>query len=271
MESQKVCKSMKWFVLLAFVAMLTVNALSSILPINGVTPKEVSDRYPNLFVPAPLTFAIWGVIYILVFGYTLYLLGLFHRRGETCNATLFNRTGIVFIITSVLNLSWVIAWHYGLLAISFVLLVLFLLAMIDMRLIIQRHEPLTTKEKWFVRLTFSVYFGWITIATIAGATALLVGNGFSGLGLSESAWTVIILIVGAIIGILTALRFRDIPYALVLIWAYGNILSNHLSPTGFAGRYPGVITTLIVLLAAFVAVVILLIVKKIKAAKFQAS
>lgn len=267
MESQKVCKSIKWFVLLAFIAMLTVNALSSILPINGVTPKEVSDRYPNLFVPAPLTFAIWGVIYLLVFGYTLYLLGVFHKRGETCNATLIHRTGILFIISSILNLSWVIAWHYGLLAISFILLALFLLAMIYMRVIIQRHEPLTTKEKWFVRLPFSVYFGWITIATIAGATALLVGNGFGGLGLSEAVWTIIILIIGAVIGIATALKFRDIPYTLVLIWAYGNILSNHLSPAGFAGKYPGVITTLIALLAAFVATIAVLIVQKAKAAK----
>jgi hypothetical protein len=267
MESQKLCKSLKWFVLLAFLAMLTVNALSSILPINGVTPKEVSDRYPNLFVPAPLTFAIWGVIYILVFAYTLYVLGVFHQRGETCHATLLNRTGILFIITSVLNLSWVIAWHYGLLAISFILLVLFLLALINLRLIIQRHEPLSIKEKWFVRLPFSIYFGWVTVATIAGATALLVGNGFGGLGLSESVWTVIILLVGAAIGIATALRFRDIPYLLVFIWAYGNILSNHLSPAGFGGMYLDVITTLIVLLAAFVAVVVILIVQKAKAAK----
>lgn len=267
MESQKLCKSLKWFVLLAFLAMLTVNALSSILPINGVTPKEVSDWYPNLFVPAPLTFAIWGVIYLLVMGYVLYVLGVFHRRGETCNTTLLTRTGIVFIITSILNLSWVIAWHYGLLTISFILLALFLLAMIDMRLIIQRHEPLTTKEKWFVRLPFSVYFGWITIATIAGAVALLVGNGFGGLGLSEPVWTIIILIVGAIIGMLTALKFRDIPYLLVLIWAYGNILNNHLSPAGFAGKYPEVITTLIVLLAAFVVTIAVLIVRKAKAAK----
>jgi hypothetical protein len=267
MESQKLCKSLKWFVLLALIAMLTVNALSSILPINGVTPKEVSDRYPNLFVPAPLTFAIWGVIYILVFAYTLYLFGLFHRRGETVNTTLLCRTGIVFIITCVLNLSWVLAWHYGLLAISFILLALFLLAMIDMRLIIQRHQPLTTKEKWFVRLPFSVYFGWVTIATIAGATALLVGNGFGGLGLSEAVWTIIILVVGAVIGIATALKFRDIPYLLVLIWAYGNILNNHLSPTGFAGMYQNVIMTLIALLAAFVAVIVIQIVQKVKAAK----
>jgi hypothetical protein len=66
---------------------------------------------------------------------------------------------------------------------------------------------------------------------------------------------------------LTALKFRDIPYLLVLIWAYGNILSNHLSPAGFAGKYTGVIATLAVLLAAFVAVIVILIIKQAKAAK----
>jgi len=261
METRKVSKLLKWFILLALIAMLTVNALSSILPINGVTPKEVSDRYPNLFVPAPLTFAIWGVIYILVIAYTLYQFGLFRRKDEAVNEKLLTRTGIVFILSCVLNLSWVIAWHYGLLVVSFGLLVLFLLTMITMRMIIHAQEPLSTKEKWLVRLPFSVYFGWVTIATIAGATALLVGSGFGGLGISEAAWTMIILLVGAAIGIATALRFRDIPYLLVFIWAYGNILSNHLSPTGFAGMYGNVITTLIVLLVAFVAVIVLLIVK----------
>ena len=86
METRTVSKWFKWVMLLALLAMLTVNALSSILPINGVTPKEVSDRYPNLFVPAPLTFAIWGVIYILVIAYTLYQFGLFRKRGEVVNA-----------------------------------------------------------------------------------------------------------------------------------------------------------------------------------------
>ncbi len=267
MESRTVSKWFKWVMLVALIAMLTVNALSSILPINGVTPKEVSDRYPNLFVPAPLTFAIWGVIYILVIAYTLYQFGVFRRRGEQVNATLLNRTAIVFTVSSVLNLSWVIAWHYGLLTVSFLLLVLFVLTMIDMRLIIHAQEPLSTKEKWLVRLPFSVYFGWVTIATIAGAVALLVGNGFGGLGLSEAVWTIIILIVGAAIGIATALRFRDIPYLLVFVWAYSNILSNHLSPAGFAGKYTGVIATLALTLAAFVAVIVVLIVKQAKAAK----
>ena len=118
-----------------------------------------------------------------------------------------------------------------------------------------------------MRLPFSVYFGWVTIATIAGAVALLVGNGFGGLGLSEAVWTIIILLVGAAIGIATALRFRDIPYLLVFVWAYSNILSNHLSPAGFAGKYTGVIATLILALAAFVAVIIILVVTKAKTAK----
>ena len=267
METRSVSKWFKWVMLVALIAMLTVNALSSILPINGVTPKEVSDRYPNLFVPAPLTFAIWGVIYILVLAYTLYQFGLFRKRGEAVNTALLNRTAILFTESSILNLSWVLAWHYGLLTVSFLLLVLFLITMIDMRLTISAQEALSVKEKWFVRLPFSVYFGWVTIATIAGAVALLVGNGFGGLGLSEPTWTILILIVGAAIGIATALRFRDIPYLLVFVWAYANILSNHLSPAGFAGQYTGVITTLILALTAFVAVIIILIVKQAKAAK----
>lgn len=262
METKSVKKSIKWFVLLALIAMLTVNALSSILPINGVTPKEVSDRYPNLFVPAPLTFAIWGVIYLLVIGYVLYQLGLLRGKGEAVNAALLNKIGLIFIISSVLNLSWVIAWHYGQLVLSFVILALLLVALIMIRLSIAAHEPLSNKEKWFVRLPFSVYFGWVTVATIAGATALLVGTGFSGLGISESVWTMLILLVGAAIGIATALRFRDVPYLVVFIWAYSNILSNHLPSGTYAGAYPGIVTTLVLSLVGFVAVILALLWKR---------
>lgn len=262
MESRTVSKSLKWFVLLALLAMLTINALSSILPLNGVTPKEVSDRYPNLFVPAPTAFAIWGVIYLLVIAYTLYQFGLFSRSGEPVNGALLTRTGILFIISSVLNLSWIICWHYGLLAMSVVILALFLLTMIFMRFAIASFEPLSKKERWLVRLPFSVYFGWITIATIAGATALFVGYGFSGLGLGEPGWTMIILLVGSILGIATALRFRDVAYLLVFVWAYSNILVNHLSANGYGGRYTGVITVLALSLASFLAVILALIIQK---------
>lgn len=262
MESRTVPKWLKWLILLSLLAMLAVNALSSILPINGVTPKEVSDRYPNLFVPAPLAFSIWGVIYILVIAYTLYQFGLFRKKGEAVNAALLTKTGVFFILSSVLNLSWILAWHYGRLALSFVILALFLCTMILLRLGIRAREPLSIKEKWFVRLPFSVYFGWITVATIAGAVALLVGYGFSGLGVGEPVWAVIVLLAGAGIGIATALYFRDIAYLLVFVWAYANILYNHLSPAGFDGAYRGVILTLVLCLAAFFAVIAALALRK---------
>ena len=192
----------------------------------------------------------------------LYQLGLFRRKGEAVNAALLNKIGLVFIISSVLNLSWVIAWHFGQLVLSFIILALLLVALIRIRLYIAAQEPLSKKEKWFVRLPFSVYFGWVTIATIAGATALLVGTGFSGFGISEPVWTMLILLVGAVIGIATALRFRDVAYLAVFIWAYANILSNHVPNGIYAGAYPGVIVTLALSLVTFVAVILALLWKK---------
>ena len=44
--------------LLGFLGTVIVNALANILPLNGITTGELSDLYPNLFVPAGLTFAI---------------------------------------------------------------------------------------------------------------------------------------------------------------------------------------------------------------------
>ena len=62
-------KTLIIFKLVAFIATLIVNTLSNSLPLNGRTPAQLSDLYPNLFVPAGLTFSIWGIIYtwLLIF------------------------------------------------------------------------------------------------------------------------------------------------------------------------------------------------------------
>lgn len=258
MKSQSENRLFRWLLALAVLAMLAVNALSAMLPINGVTPGEASARYPNLFVPAPYVFSIWGGIYLLVLLYVLYQFGLFRKKEEPVNKTLLRQTGILFLVTCLLNIAWLFAWHYGQIALSLGVIVLFLLTLILMRLRIAA-QPLTTREKLFVRLPFSVYFGWLTIATIANATALFVAYGFRGLGLSESFWTITILAVGAAIGIATALRFHDAAYLLVFLWAYAGILQNHLSAGGFAGAYPGVIAAAAFSLGAFAVVLILLL------------
>lgn len=261
MDSQAKKRTLNWLILLSLLAMFTVNALSTLLPLNGVTPGEASARYPNLFVPAPFVFSIWGVIYLLVIAYALFSFGLFRRKGEPVNEPLLRKIGVDFIVTCVLNAAWLFAWHYGLLVLSFSIIALYLLTLISLRRMIAKAS-LTKRERLLVRLPFSVYFGWLTVATIANATALFVAFGFGGLGLSEASWTIILLAVGAVIAIATALRFRDTAYLAVFLWAYAGILQNHLSADGFGGAYPGVVTMAALSLGAFAAVFVALLIKR---------
>lgn len=251
MFGNKVKCSVKIIAAVTFLLMIVVNILANTLPINGQTTGEVSNSYPNLFAPAGITFAIWGLIYLLLAGFTLYLLGFFQGSSDAVNFELLNKVGIVFSISSIANAAWIFAWHYNRIPLSMVLMVVILDCLIFINYLINKEE-LSAREKLFVRLPFSVYFGWITVATIANVTTLLVSIGWDGFGLSEQFWTVIILIVGMLIGTATIIRNKDIAYGLVMLWAYAGILLKHVSESGFAGQYPAVIYTVIACMIIFV-------------------
>lgn len=253
-------KSIRVLVVVTFIAMIVVNALANLLPINGMDTGGVSDAYPNLFAPAALTFAIWGLIYLLFAGFTFYQLGIINKN-DSISKELLNKVGIVFSISSIANTLWIFTWHYNIIILSMVLMAIILISLIIIVNAIKK-EPLTLKEKLFVKLPFSICFGWITVATIANMTTLLVSLGWNGFGISETIWTVIILAVGAIIAILTIIRNKDYAYGLVIIWAYIGILIKHISSSGFAGMYPAVITTVIIALALVAVADVFAIVKK---------
>ena len=126
-----------------------------------------------------------------------------------------------------------------------IILISLILIMVPMR-----RQNLTAREKALIRLPFSVYFGWITVATIANVTVLLVALGWDRWGLSESFWMVAVLIVGVLIGAAWIHRAKDLAYGLVLVWAYTGIAVKHF--TTLAGRYPGVIAATIVCIAALI-------------------
>ena len=225
--------------LLFFLVTIGVNALANILPINGLNTGEVSDMYPDLFAPTALTFSIWGLIYLLLALFILYRLGLFGGKEST---DIFEEIDIWFIVSSVANAAWIFAWHYLMIEVTVALMFLIFLslAVINVRL---HQMNLNTKEKFFIRLPFSIYFGWITVATIANITALLVDLGWNGWNIAPHVWTSVIIIVGMLIGSITILKQKDVAYGLVIIWAYVGILIKHLSPDGFAKMYPNVIMT----------------------------
>ena len=83
----------------AYVVMIATNALANALPINGRTTGGVSDSYPNLFAPTGTTFAIWGVIYILLGAHVLYQMGLFRAPGgrePQAERAMLERVGVLF-------------------------------------------------------------------------------------------------------------------------------------------------------------------------------
>jgi hypothetical protein len=215
--------------LLGFLGTIIVNALANILPINNITTGAVSDLYPNLFTPAGLTFGIWGLIYVLLAIFVIYQL-LPSVRRDTEKAEFIHRIGPFFFISCLANIGWIFAWHYQNIALSLVLMLILLgcLLLIYLRLDIGTTET-PKARRYLVHLPFSVYLGWITIATIANVTALLVDANWGMFGLGEQFWAVAVIIVG--IGITLGMLFtrKDIYYCLVVDWALLGILLKRLS------------------------------------------
>lgn len=259
--SDKKLNTIKIINMVTFLAMVTVNALANILPINGVGTGEVSDFYANLFAPAGITFAIWGVIYLLLALFVLYSFGAFKGKKGYSNEAI-KRIKLCFALSSVANTAWIFAWHYKKIGITLILmLVIFITLMLTYLRI--RKEELTKKEQAFVSVPFSVYFGWITIATIANAVTYLVSIGWRGFGVGENIWMIVIVIVGLLLGAATVLKNKDIAYGLVIIWAYAGILIKHLS-TAFNAEYTGVIITVSISIAVMIIAVLNVLLKKVK-------
>jgi hypothetical protein len=221
---------------------LTVNALANALPINGRTTGELSDQYPNLFVPAGVTFSIWGLIYLLWITLILYQARtlLSYRK-----APVVERIGPRFFLNMLGNAAWLVAWHYERVGIS-VAIMLFLLG--SLLVLYGRlgvgERAVSRGERYFVHLPISVYLGWITVATIANITALLVDVGWDGFGLGAQLWTIVLIGVAVGITLLMIQARRDVAFSGVVVWALLGILIRRLS-TDPDPLYPVLITAIL--------------------------
>ncbi len=224
--------------LIGFIVTIIVNALANTIPINGKGTGEISDSYPNLFVPAGLTFAIWGVIYLGLGLFIIYQLGFF-SKGQKEYLDMVYRIGWSFFIASMANSAWIFAWHYEKMLISVVIMVILLITLINLYEKINKNKASSVIEEIIVRWPFSIYLSWISVATIANITTFLVSINWNGLGIPEAVWTMVLILVATIITLKFVFYKRDIPYALVTVWAFLGILIKHV--TFFAGEYKGVI------------------------------
>jgi hypothetical protein len=202
---------LRYIALLFFGSMVYMNYLANSLPLNGQTTGQLSDAYPNLFVPAGITFSIWGIIYLLLAAYCV--VQFLPSSKEMA-------IGIswLFIISCALNGLWIVAWHYQKLPLSLLIMIGLLVTLILINLQI-KDLPLGV-----LKAAFGIYLGWICIATIANVTALLVSIGWGGIGISEEIWTIIMIAAGTLIVSMAIIRFENPFIGLSVVWAFTGII-----------------------------------------------
>ncbi len=210
--------------LAGFVLVVVINFLANYLPINNLDTGEISDMYPNLFTPAGFTFAIWGLIYLLLGIFAIYQArGLVGQPAEP--NPLVKRIGYLFFISCILNSAWIFAWHYLQIGLSLLIMVLLLINLLVLYYQIHSVENKKKQKGYlFIAPAFSIYVGWITIATVANVTAFLVGRDWGAWGLSEVFWMVVITLVATGIVLAFMYKNRDWLYSLVALWAYFGIV-----------------------------------------------
>ncbi len=211
--------------IIGFLGVLAMNYLAVALPLNGKTPGEISDLYPTLFTPAGFTFSIWSVIYLLLLVFVVKQSKNLFKSGEAA-PDFVGAIGPWFFLNCVANSVWLIAWHHEqfLLALAIMLAIFATLVQIYVRLGIGQVS--VSRGEWFgVHLPFSVYLGWITVATIANVSVLLVSRGWDGFGISPATWAAGMVAAGTLIGLTMLVRRRDAAFGLVLVWAFFGIWS----------------------------------------------
>ncbi|MGB2910283.1 MAG: tryptophan-rich sensory protein, partial [Anaerolineales bacterium] len=197
-------------VVLAVIAVIAVNILAVALPLNGLDTGEISDRFEVYFVPAGYVFSIWSLIYLGLIAYAI-----FQALPSQKENPRLRTIGYLFVFSCLANITWLFLWHYEVFRFTLVAMLALLLSLIAIYLRLgSGRDQVSAGEKWCVHIPFSIYLGWISVATIANATQLLYYLGWNGWGVSPEAWAVIMLAAGVIISAAMSLRHADIAFSL---------------------------------------------------------
>jgi len=237
-------------VVLTILATIVVNILANALPLNGQNTGEISDRFQVYFVPAGYVFSIWGLIYIGLIIFAIYQALPAQRENPRMQAT-----GWWIALGGLANIAWIVLWHYEQFPLTVVAMLVLLASLIItyLRLGIGRNS-VSQAETWMARVPFSIYLGWISVATVANITAVLDFVKWNGFGIAPEVWMGIILAVVLVIAAVMNFTRRDIAYALVILWALAGISAKHAAVAVVA--IPTWITFGLVLLSLVVALFI---------------
>lgn len=203
-----------------FVFTFAMNIASNALPFNGQGPGEVSDRFSVFVVPAGYVFTIWGVIYSFLGAYTIWQALPRNRAMPALRAI-----GYLPAVAGILNATWLVLFQFEIWVAALATMVGLLVTLITIHQRLWAHRAgMSGRDSLLIRTPFSIYLGWITVATIANVAQTLAAVGFTGFGLSPELLAAVVLLVGLGIAGTFVTRFRDVAYGLVIVWAYAGIV-----------------------------------------------
>ena len=213
---------LRWANVVAFIVTLIVNGLASTALLNGISTGAISDKYRTLVTPAGYVFSIWSVIYVLLFVFVA-----FQALSSQKDKPFQKQVGALFLLSCIFNIVWIFLWQYEYITLSVPVMFALLASLIAIYLRLNIGKAnVSLREKLAVQLPFSVYLGWITIATIADVAAALVSVRWDGFGISYETWAILVIVVALIIALLVTFTRRDVAYDLVIIWALVGIAVN---------------------------------------------
>lgn len=210
-------------VILSIVLTLVVNGLANALPINGLNTGQISDRFQVYFVPAGYVFSIWGLIYLGLIAFAVFQALPAQRQNPRLRAT-----GWWIVLGGLANSTWIFLWHYLQFPLTLLAMLVLLATLILVYLGLEiGRGTVSGVEKWAARLPFSIYLGWVTVATVANVTSVLADLKWDGFGLAPELWMGVTLIAVVAISALMSFTRRDLAFSLVILWALAGISVKH--------------------------------------------
>ncbi|HAC63489.1 MAG TPA: hypothetical protein DCF68_08090 [Cyanothece sp. UBA12306] len=238
----------QWINLVAIMAAFGTNILANIAPINDLTIGEISETFFQdvLITPASYAFAIWGLIYLGLISLAIYQVLPINREQDYLR-----RMGYGLAISSFAQIAWVFLFQYRLFLWSVLAMVLILIPLVWLYLSLGISlESVPQKQRWLVNFPISVYFGWISVATILNVALGLDSLEWNGWGISNQLWTMIMIVIATTIAAVIRFKRKDVVYCGVLIWALIAIAIKHLDQFSLAvtaGSFASLLTLLIII------------------------
>lgn len=206
----------------AYVFMIALNAIINVVGFRGENNGSISDKHPTLITPANWAFSIWGLIFA---GLALFTIYQALPRHATYSGTLKQVSGL-FIANGLINGVWALPFLAKIwwLALVFMLCILGTLIAIYIRTENGCELPQDSKENpylryWCVEFPFSVYLGWISVATVVNTAVFFKYTPAISWNFNETVPTCIMICVILVLGSLNLVLNRDVAYAGVFVWS----------------------------------------------------